>query len=103
MLNVVAHAVFLLGCYLSLTNFYLSFVRYPIFRVRGGNADDYRWISAVPLLGSLLIVAALPFIDTNIWLWWFGVVCAILDTGGLHWFVCVMAYMTVTGRIHGDR
>lgn len=64
MLNVVAHTVFVFGCYLSLINFYFSFVRYPIFRLRGGNTDDYRSISAVPLLGSLLIVAALPFLDT---------------------------------------
>ena len=67
--------------------------------MRGGTEDDYRWISAAPLVGSFLIVVTLPFLDTPSWIWWLGVICAVADTGGIHWFVVTMAWMALTGRL----
>ncbi|WP_230774081.1 hypothetical protein [Roseiconus lacunae] len=84
---------------MSAMNFYWTFLRYPIHRLRGGTGDDYRWISAAPLVGSVLVVVTLPFLDTPSWVWWFGVACAAADTGGIHWFVVTMAWMTLAGRL----
>ena len=83
------------GCFLSLLNFYLSFLRYPVFRLRGGETADYRWMSGYPLVGSILVLVCLPFVFDNAWLFWFGAICSTLDTGGLHWFLVGFACMAV--------
>lgn len=80
-------------------NFYWSFLRYPMHRMRGGTEENYRWISAAPLVGSFLIVLTLPFLDTPAWLWWLGVSCAVADTGGTHWLIAAMAWMALPGRL----
>lgn len=98
LLSFVSYAVFVFGSHISLTNFYLSFLRYPIYRLRGGDERAYKWISGIPILGSLCIVVSMLLINMPDWLWWLGLILALLDTAGLHWFVAVMAYMFVTQR-----
>ena len=98
MLTYIAYALFGLGCLVSLINFYLSFLRYPIFRLRGGAADDYQWVSGLPMIGSLLIVLTLAFVFSNVWLRFFGITCAVVDTAGLHWFAGTMLYMRWRGE-----
>ncbi len=78
-------------------NLYLSFGRYPIYRLRGGVVSEYKWISGIPMFGSLLIVGALLLLHMHNWLWWFGAICAILDTAGLHWFLGTMLYTSRAG------
>ena len=79
-------------------NFYWAVLRYPLHQMRGGTESDFRWISAAPLFGSVLIVLTLPFLGTPSWIWWTGVVFAVADVGGIHWFVLIMVWMTLTGR-----
>ncbi|HEY7314040.1 MAG TPA: hypothetical protein VH643_32115 [Gemmataceae bacterium] len=81
---ILGYTLFTVGALVSALNFYLSVLRYPLFRVFGW---EYRWISGVPLIGSLLLAAAsLLFWGLPLWFW----VClgmAVVDTGGPHWFV----------------
>ncbi|MEE9392374.1 MAG: hypothetical protein V3W41_07700 [Planctomycetota bacterium] len=74
-------------------NAYLSWLRYPLFRLLGGARDDYRWSSGIPVLGSLLVV-----LD---WVGWLrheysvaldvlAIVLLAIDSGGIHWFLLVM-------------
>lgn len=93
----IAYILLAFGCFLSLVNFYLSFLRYPVHRLRGRAPDDYRWMSGYPLVGSLVVFVCLPFVFHIPWLFWLGVICAALDTGGLHWFLVGFGVMAVRG------
>ncbi len=46
------------GC-ISILNFYLSFLRYPLHVLRGGNKDNFQWVSGFPLVGTVFLLAAL--------------------------------------------
>ena len=71
---------------IALLNFYLSFVRYRIHRFRGGSADACRFVSGIPGLGSVALLAGALLIPSS----WsaLGVIAviALLDTAGLPWF-----------------
>ncbi|MEM1084415.1 MAG: hypothetical protein AAGI48_09840 [Verrucomicrobiota bacterium] len=75
-----------LGAVIGGLNFYLSFLRYPIYRLRGGQKKSYQFVSGVPGIGSLaLFVGALlvpPSLPALVLLC--GI--ALIDTGGLPWF-----------------
>ena len=93
-MQIVAYVLLVLGGLLCVLNFYLSFLRYPVYRLRG-RQSEYRWASGIPLIGSALVVVALlilrePFVVVTI-----GVLTAAIDTGGLHWFIGTMVYMGV--------
>jgi hypothetical protein len=90
----IAYALFAFGCLVSLTNFYLSFLRYPLYRFRGEIDDNFQWSSGLPMIGSLLIVVSIFSVAEVPWLFWGGVLCAILDTGGVHWFAGIMLYLS---------
>jgi hypothetical protein len=86
--------VFGLGAVVCLVNFYLSWLRYPLHRARGASRETYRWVSGVPLVGSALVIATWALwlrhdhsllLDVASW------VLALVDTGGIHWFLLVMA------------
>ena len=96
-MTYVVYVLLAFGCFLSLTNFYLSFLRYPLFRLRGGAPEDYHWMSGYPLVGSLVVLICLPFVFSNAWLFWIGIICAALDTGGVHWFLIGFAYVGIRG------
>jgi hypothetical protein len=97
---ILGWTLLLLGGFTCLVNFYLSFIRYPLFRAFGGEQRDWRWKSGFPLVGSLLVGIA--------WIGWlrglgsstvdvFALVLVALDTGGLHWFILSTAYDAVFG------
>jgi len=46
---------FLFGVYICVLNFYLSFLRYPLYVRRGQRKEDFKFISGIPVLGSLFI------------------------------------------------
>ena len=80
----------LLGGFICLVNFYMSFLRYPLFLALGGKQDDWRWVSGFPLVGSLFVAIAwigwLRGLDSQTWdvVSW---TIVALDTGGIHWRV----------------
>lgn len=81
--------IFAIGALITLFNFYLSYLRYPVHIAAGGTRETYRWVSGVPLLGSFLLWLSVPLLPSVI----FKVVAillSLLDTGGIHWFLGTM-------------
>jgi hypothetical protein len=54
-MEIIAYMLFGLGGFFCLLNFYLSFLRYPIYRLPGGGNKEYKWSSGAPVLGSLFV------------------------------------------------
>ncbi len=86
--------MFAVGAILCLVNIYTSWLRYPLHRIRGGAPETFRWASGVPVVASLLVMIAWTFwlrhresLPLNVTAW----VLALLDTGGVHWFLIVIA------------
>jgi hypothetical protein len=80
------------GGFLCAANFYLSFVRYPLHRLRGGSHESYRWVSGIPLFGSLFVALSLFQLCATPLLLPAGVALILADTGGIHWFIGTMIY-----------
>lgn len=92
------------GGAISCLNFYLSFIRYPLHRWRGKPRSEFRWISGFPLVGSLGLVIGLVLMRFSRGvlptpLLAVALVIAVLDTGGIHWFVATQVW----DRFGGDR
>lgn len=84
---LLAWLFFTLGALLCGLNFYLSFLRFPIYRLRGHSAESYRWSSGIPLFGSLFVAVTLFFLSSVPWILIVGILLIALDTGGIHWFI----------------
>jgi predicted membrane channel-forming protein YqfA (hemolysin III family) len=84
---VIAFVLFGLGTLITFLNFYLSFVRYPLYRLRGGATDEYKWVSGAPLVGSLLLWVSAAVLRQYPGFAWAAIVISLFDTGGFHWFI----------------
>jgi hypothetical protein len=89
------------GALLCLLNFYLSFLRHPLHRLRGLPAAAYRPVSGFPLVGSLLIALSLIGLHEVAWMIPVSLVLIVIDTGGIHWFLGSMLYRFVHARKRG--
>jgi len=76
-------------------NFYLSFLRYPLHRLRGLPKDSYRWVSGFPLFGSLFVALSLIGLHEVSWMIPVAIVLILTDPGGIHWFVGSVIYQLV--------
>ena len=94
LVKIVALCFFGAGGFLCALNFYLSFLRYALYSLRG-RKGEYRYVSGVPLLGSFLVVALLIPLELPNCARIAGVALAALDTGGLHWFIGTMAWQAM--------
>lgn len=95
-LHICAFVLIVPGGLMCLWNFYLSFLRYPLFRLKGGKRDEFRWVSGLPVIGSgLVAVAALCSLGEPRLLWP-AIGLILIDTGGLHWAVGSLVYQWVT-------
>ena len=95
------HALLAVGGLLCLTNFYLSFLRVPLLLRRGQPREEIRFVSGLPVLGSLLVLVALLLgLDgiERIAAW----SLLVIDTGGLHWFAFSMALDALHERRRGS-
>lgn len=87
----LALAAVVFGGAVAVINFYLSFIRYPIFRWVWFDWQ-YRHISGVPLIGSVLLVPAAVYFGVT---WEPGLLAValslvVLDTGGIAWAVPIL-------------
>jgi hypothetical protein len=82
----LGYCLFAFGGLVSCINFYLSFLRYPLHRLRGGKKENYRWISGIPLLG-ILCVAGLVLLPKSFWFSLLTFIFLLIDTAGIPWFV----------------
>ncbi len=101
MRTVLSWLAFSLGGLVCLTNFYLSFLRYPLHRLRGLPRESYRWVSGIPLFGSLFVGLSLLVLHSLPGILPAAIVLIAIDTGGIHWFVGTTIYHSVYGKKHG--
>jgi len=92
---ILAWSALLVGALFCLANFYWSFVRYPVHRLRGLPPESYRWGSGIPMFGSLLVGVSLFGLHSRPGIVVVAVALIAIDTGGLHWFVGSMIYHSV--------
>jgi hypothetical protein len=100
--NVLASAAFAIGAFVSVVNFYLSFLRYPIHRWKH-SAESYRHVSVIPLIGSLLLLLALLRFHSIAWLSNSAIALILIDTGGIHWFLISLVLHCTFHRSRGDK
>ncbi len=94
-MEIIAYMLFGLGGFFCLLNFYLSFLRYPIYRLSGGDKQEYKWVSGAPVLGSLFVGLSLISHYVTNWMLISAVALILIDTGGLHWFLATIFYYVI--------
>jgi len=92
---IIFQVLFYLGSFICILNFYLSFLRYPIYKLIHSDSKEYKWTSGVPIVGSFFEVISLIFLYKTKWMLISGIIFIILDTGGLHWFLGTVFYHAV--------
>ena len=75
------------SCLIAGLNAYLSFVRPWLWKRRHGTQDGYRFVSGLPMLGTVLQVAGCSVAFGSLTAGLLGLASAMLDMGGLSWFV----------------
>ena len=87
------------GVLVSVINFYLSFLRYPIHIAGGGKKDEFKWVSGLPLIGTVFVVAALLLdgLERSLILYP-GLFALMIDTGGVLWFIGQEIYQRIAGQ-----
>ena len=80
------YALFGLGAVVSSVNFYLSFLRYPLFILRGRSRDDFRFVSGLPMIG-MFVIPGLALAPASPWLSIASLALLLADTGNIPWFV----------------
>ena len=84
--------IFGLGALVCLINFYTSFLRYSLHRLRGLPRDSFRWVSGFPVVGSLLVALSFIWLHRLPLMIPVCIALVLIDTGGIHWFCGVMMY-----------
>ena len=87
----LAWAVFALGGYLGILNFKL-FVAWLAYRFRKPPKEPYKHISAIPILGSLLVALMLRTLGSIPAAMVIGIVLIVIDTGGIPWMIAGIVY-----------
>ena len=94
--TVLGWALLIVGASLSLLNFHLSFTR-PLYHRLRRRRGEYRFISGFPFIGSLLCLLSLPFFPTPSAPQLIAIIAALLDTGGIHWFIGALLWDQLRG------
>lgn len=93
-LDFLKWAAFVFGAYLCLLNFYISFLRYRIHLWRGLPKESYKFVSGIPLLGSLIVFLLVRCTNLPPAMQYAGVVLIVIDTGGIHWAIGNILYQS---------
>ena len=91
---ILAYCLFVVGAFVSVLNFHLSFIRPLVCRLR---RRECRFVSGLPVVGSLLLVISFFCFPSEDALRWVALLVALLDTGGIHWFCGTMLYHGLRG------
>ena len=83
----IGFALVAIGAFVASLNFYLSFLRGFLHRLRQGSTDGYQHVSGFPIIGTLLVVCGglISFGSAPIAV--LGLITLLLDTGGSLWFL----------------
>ena len=87
-MSIAGSVLFGFGAFVTVTNFSLSWVRPVVHRLLGGTRETYRWISGIPLIGSLSLWLSIPLLPEPVA--WIAAGLSFFDTGGIHWFIATM-------------
>ena len=71
----------------AILNFHLSFIRPRLYLFRHGSMDGYRFVSGLPIVGTVLAILGAFFGFGAIGSAIIGIAAFALDTGGSGWFV----------------
>ena len=91
-LTFISWAAFLVGGFVCLLNFYLSWLSYPLHRLRGLSPESFRSHSGFPLIGSILVVVSLVGLHSQFTVVPIAIGLIAIDTGGIHWFLGAQVY-----------
>ena len=91
-LTFISWAAFLVGGFVCLLNFYLSWLSYPLHRLRGLSPESFRSHSGFPLIGSILVVVSLVGLHSESTVVCIAIGLIAIDTGGIHWFLGAQVY-----------
>lgn len=86
---MIGWVLFAVGGIVCVVNGYLSWLRYPLHRFKGGTMESYRWVSGIPLAGTALVLGAWGVWLRSLESVWLNVAAGLLivaDAGGPHWF-----------------
>lgn len=91
-ITCIKWAFFVLGAFFCVINFYLSFLRYPIYLWRGHQKESYRFISGIPVFGSLIVYLLLRHMNLPPAMQYVAIGLIAIDTGGIHWAIGNIIY-----------
>lgn len=72
---------------LGMVNFYLSWLRPTIYRLRHGSYDFYRHVSGIPIVGTILVVVGGLVGFGGVVSAFVGIAVMLIDTGGSFWLL----------------
>lgn len=79
--------VLVIALVVACVNFYLSFIRGWFHRRRTGSLDGYRFVSGIPMIGTLLVLIGSVLGFGSVACAALGLLATALDTGGSVWFL----------------
>lgn len=85
--STAALVVMIVAMFIAAPNFYLSFIRPLLFHLRRGSFDEYKNVSGIPIVGTVVVVVGAILGFGSVLCSTLGVVATALDTGGSMWFV----------------
>jgi hypothetical protein len=97
-MTIIGWILFCFGGFVCASNFYFSFLRYPILRLTGRNKEEIENESGIPLVASpIMLVGAIlirdvPYVQIS------AVFLFLIDTGGLHWFFFTVLYHSIFSK-----
>jgi hypothetical protein len=95
--RLISWLLLVLGGCLCAVNFYLIVLRHPLHRLRHPT-EKYRFVSAIPLLGSAMVLAAFIIGALPKWAVVAAWILIAIDTGGIHWVLVFLAWAALRER-----
>jgi hypothetical protein len=91
-LTLISWAAFLVGSFVCLLNFYLSWLSHPLHRLQGLSPESFRTRSGFPFIGSILVALSLLRLHSEPAAVPIAIGLIAIDTGGIHWFLGAQIY-----------
>ena len=100
-LTFISWVAFVVGGVLCVLNFYLSWLRYPLHRLRRRSKESYHSTSGAPLVGSLLVALSMFGLRSVTAVVPVAIALIVIDTGGIHWLLGGQIYHAWRAQKHG--
>jgi hypothetical protein len=96
MLAITGYLCLCVAAVFATINFYLSFLRAPIYKLLGRDCPN---VSGIPLIGNLFVLVAMLLVERTAAVWMIATLLILIDTGGLPWFLLTVSWMTLRAQI----